>query len=195
VQRRLRVEQQLVRVAAVVLPQVAQAAGTDTLYAAAGYQDSDQEHQTLWAIDPTTLVASPLGTFRQVGGGFVEYPLGSALGNALFFRTVDEHQVERWQVTEGTPGSTHPVPGLSGHSRITEFFTVGSRRYFTSCEDEHGCELWSTDRLGEETRRLTDLWPGPKGSGPQILTVSGNTVWFAATEPSVGRELWRIEIQ
>jgi ELWxxDGT repeat protein len=170
------------------------AAGTETLYAAAGYQDNDGEHQTLWAIDPTTLAASLLGTFRQVGGGSVELPLGSVLGNTLFFQTVDDQNVERWQVTEGTPGSTHPVPGLSVSNPVAEFFTAGNRRYFTSCEDEHGCELWSTDRLGEDTRRITDLWPGSRGSDPQILAVSGDAVWFAATEPAVGRELWKIDV-
>lgn len=168
------------------------AAGTDTLYAAAGYLDSDEEHETLWAIDPVTLAASPLGTFRRVAYGNVGGPLGSVLDNTLFFRAVDDRNVERWWVTEGTPGSTHPVPGL--RVRNWDFFTAGNRRYFTSCDDEHGCELWSTDRLGEDTRRLTDLWPGPRGSDPQILFASETAVWFAATEPSVGREVWKIDL-
>ncbi len=170
------------------------AAGTDTLYAGAGYQDADVEHETLWAIDPVTLAASLLGTFGRVADGHVEAALGSVLGNALFFRAADERNVERWWVTEGTPESTHPVPGLRIRNRVWDFFTAGNRRYFTSCDAEHGCELWSTDRLGEDTRLVADLWPGPHGSDPQILAVSGNALWFAATEPSVGRELWKIDL-
>lgn len=170
------------------------AAGTDVLYAAAGYQDSDQEHQTLWAIDPVTLAASLLGTFSRVAEGHIEGPLGSVLGNTLFFKVGGEQNVDQWWVTEATAGSTHRVPGLSASNQVTEFFTMEDRRLFTSCDDEHGCELWSTDRLGEDTRLVADLWPGPRGSDPQILAVSGDAVWFAATEPSVGRELWRIDI-
>ena len=74
------------------------------------------------------------------------------------------------------------------------FFTAGDRRYFTACEAEHGCELWSADRLGETPQLVADLSPGPRGSDPEILAVDGTSILFAATEPATGRELWRLDL-
>jgi ELWxxDGT repeat protein len=98
-------------------------------------------------------------------------------------------------VTEGTAVSTHLVPGLLPRNQVREFFNVAGRRYFRSCEAEHGCELWSTDRLGEDLRLVADVWPGQGSGDPEILAVDGNTIWFAATAPSVGREFWKIDVQ
>jgi ELWxxDGT repeat protein len=167
------------------------AAGTDTLYAAAGEFDDGQ--QTLWAINPATLAATLLGTFHQVAEG-IGNPLGGVLSNALFFRVSDPQGVVRWWVTEGTPESTHQLPDPLASDQEAEFFTAGDRRYFSACEADHGCELWSTDRLGEDTRMVEDLWPGPRGSDPQILAVTSNAIFLAATEPTVGRELWKLDL-
>lgn len=62
------------------------AAGTETLYAGAGYLDDDPKRQTLWALNPRTLEASPIGTFYKVASGGVGTRLGDLLGDALFFR-------------------------------------------------------------------------------------------------------------
>jgi ELWxxDGT repeat protein len=168
------------------------AAGTDTLYAAAG--QFDEGKQTLWAINPETLAATQLGSFHQVAGGGVSTILGSVLKNTLFFLATDDQDVERWWVTEGTQASTHPLPALLASNTDADFFTAGDRRYFSACEPEHGCELWSTDRLGEDTRMVEDLWAGPRGSDPEILRVIGNAIFLAATEPTVGRELWKLDL-
>jgi ELWxxDGT repeat protein len=166
------------------------AAGADTLYATAG----DDVQQTLWAINPATLAATELVTFQRVGGGGVSSPLGSVLGNTLVFQVFDPRGVGRWWVTEGTPESTHSLPDPLASDQDVEFFTAGNRRYFSACEADHGCELWSTDRFGEDTRLVEDLWPGPRGSDPQILAVTGNAIFLAATEPTVGRELWKVDL-
>src|SRR5205085_7566101 len=71
---------------------------------------------------------------------------------------------------------------------------VGDRRYFKACDAGHGCELWSSDRLGEDRRLVVDLWPGPRSSDPEILAVDGGALLFAATEPVAGRELWRLDL-
>jgi ELWxxDGT repeat protein len=167
------------------------AGGTETLYAATF--GNDNEPQTLWGIDPTTLAATQLGSFNsiQIHVGGV---LGYVLGDTLFFLTADEQWVYEWWVTEGTPSSTRPVPDRRVSTRGQDFVTAGDRRYFVLCDKAHGCELWSTDRLGEDTRLAVDLWPGPQGSHPRILAVSGDALWFSATEPSVGNEIWKIDL-
>jgi ELWxxDGT repeat protein len=172
------------------------AAGSGTLYAGAGYQDADAEHETLWAIDPSTLTASLLGTFPQVSDGGVGANLGRVLGDTLFFG-VDAPQgetPEKVWLTEGTAASTRPLPDPLSSLTAASFFSLGDRRYFAACEAEHGCELWSADRLGETPELVADLWPGPRGSDPEILAVDGRSLLFAATEPSTGRELWKLDL-
>jgi len=157
------------------------AAGTKTLYAVAS--------NTLWAIDPKTLQSSRIGTFRGLSGS-----LDHIVGNTLLFRATDENDASVWWVTEGTAESTRPVPGPLSSLSFYPLVTALNRHYFSLCDAEHGCELWSADRRGEDVRIVQDLWPGPRGSHPSILTVTENALWFAATEPSVGRELWKIDL-
>ncbi|HSF40949.1 MAG TPA: hypothetical protein VLT87_14225, partial [Thermoanaerobaculia bacterium] len=170
------------------------AAGTTTLYAAAGPEDGTQSH-TLWALDSGTLKATRLATYRWISGGS-GFPLGNVLGNTLLFRATDENSVTRRWVTEGTPQSTRTVPEPLASDDLynKKIFTAGNRHWFSACDPEHGCELWSTDRLGEDTRLVQDLWPGPRGSSPVILAVTKDAIWFAATEPDAGRELWKIDL-
>jgi ELWxxDGT repeat protein len=165
-------------------------AGTNTLYVASFYFESGSP--SLWSIDPGTLGATPLGTFHSLNGYPPGIPSGTVLDDALLFQVTDESGLSRLWVTEGTPSSTHPVAGNPVTDRVAGFVTAGGRRYFTGCDAEHGCELWSTDRLGEDTRLVQDIWPGPRGSDPEILSVSGASILFAATDPAVGRELWEI---
>jgi ELWxxDGT repeat protein len=168
------------------------AAGTEVLYAASGAVGSQQ---ILWAIDPATLEATVLSTAARFAGGVAGTPLGSLIGNTLFFKKTGEDQSpEQWWVTEGTPASTHPLPEPLASDTAAQFMTAGDRRYFTACEPEHGCELWSTDRLGEDTRPVQDLWPGPRSSDPVILSATETSLLFAATDPEVGRELWEIDV-
>jgi ELWxxDGT repeat protein len=168
-------------------------AGTNILYVAAFYFESGSP--SLWAINPKALDARLLGTFHSLNGYPPGIPPGSVLGDTLLFHVTDESGLSRLWVTEGTPSSTHPVPGNLVTDRAAGFVTVGDRRYFTGCEAEHGCELWSTDRLGKDTRLVQDIWPGPRGSDPETLSVSGSTsILFAATEPAVGRELWELDL-
>jgi ELWxxDGT repeat protein len=172
------------------------AAGSGTLYAGAGYQDADEEHETLWAIDPATLTASLLGTFPQVSSGAVGANLGSVLGDTLFFGVNDPQgqTPEKVWLTEGTAASTRPLPDPLSSLTAASFFTLGDRRYFAACEAEHGCELWSADRLGETPQLVADLWPGSRGSDPEILAADGKSLLFAATEPATGRELWKLDL-
>jgi ELWxxDGT repeat protein len=173
---------------------LALAGGAHVLYAVAGYQDSPP-HATLWAIDPTTLAASPLGTFNQVGSGFTGRPFGDPIGDALLFGVTDFHTGnETIWVSEGTAAGTRRLEGMPPGVNSDSFFPVGDRRYFTACEAEHGCELWSSGRLGEDRRLEVDLWPGPRSGDPQALWAGDGILLFAGTEPTAGRELWRLDL-
>jgi ELWxxDGT repeat protein len=172
------------------------AAGETKLYAGAGYLDIDQPGavESLWTIDPATLAATKIATFPFVGPGAPGTSLGDLLGDTLFFQVTNPGGVARWWRSEGTLQSTVRLPDFLATNVQQDFVTAGDRRYFTACEGAHGCELWSTDRLGEDTRLIEDLFPGTRSSDPQILAVAGHTLWFAGTEPDVGRELWILDL-
>ncbi len=174
---------------------LALAGGENVLYASSaglGGNPGDPD-QGLWKIDPATLEPTLLASGKRIGGGIVAAPLGSLLGNALLFRRLDDDSIGHWWVTEGTPSSTHPLTDPVADS-ATAFVTAGTRRYFVACEPEHGCELWSTDRLGDDARLVQDLWPGARGSDPVILSATDRSLLFAATDPEAGRELWEIDV-
>jgi ELWxxDGT repeat protein len=167
-------------------------AGTRTLYVAAGSAAPDKP-RTLWAIDPATLFATRLGAFRQITLG-LGFPLGHVVDDTLVFFATGLDWRNAWRRTEGTPESTVPLAEPLASNLGAEFVILGDRRYFSACDVDHGCELWSTDRLGEDARLVQDVWAGPLSSYPDILGSDEHSLWFAATEPSVGRELWRLDL-
>ncbi|MES1245991.1 MAG: hypothetical protein ABUT39_30570 [Acidobacteriota bacterium] len=168
-------------------------AGGGVLYAGSeGF--GSEGRQGLWAIDPATLEPTRLASALRVGGGSVGTPLGSLIGNTLLVKLREDQDVERWWVTEGTPSSTHPIPAPLGELTSLNLVAAGGRHWFAACDPDHGCELWSTDRLGEDTRLVQDLWPGPRSGDPVILRATETKLLFVATDPDVGRELWEIDV-
>ncbi|MCP3058820.1 hypothetical protein LXT21_08555 [Myxococcus sp. K38C18041901] len=62
---------------------------------------------------------------------------------------------------------------------------------FTADDSARGHEPWvSTGSPGAGTRLLVDLFPGTRGSEPRWFTRVGGQVFFAATDPVAGRELF-----
>jgi ELWxxDGT repeat protein len=56
----------------------------------------------------------------------------------------------------------------------------------------HGSEMWRSDGTKANTALLIDLEPGADGSEPGELTTSGPLLYFAASTPSAGEELWAV---
>jgi ELWxxDGT repeat protein len=56
----------------------------------------------------------------------------------------------------------------------------------------HGNELWKSDGTGAGTVLVADVYRGNEGSYPLSITDLGGTVFFSATRPSTGRELWSV---
>lgn len=64
--------------------------------------------------------------------------------------------------------------------------------FFTGMDEAHGRELWRTRGTPETTEMVYDLNPGPAGSDPNWLTVSGDRLYFSANDGVRGVELWAI---
>ncbi len=107
---------------------------------------------------------------------------------------------ELWR-TDGTAEGTFRVrdvaPGSVG-SRPRQFCTVmtaaGPRVFFTAETAAAGRELWVTDGTEAGTGLVFDLFPGPRGSSPQLtFAIAPGKLLFAADDGVTGVELWETD--
>ncbi|MCA1684338.1 MAG: cadherin-like domain-containing protein, partial [Actinobacteria bacterium] len=117
----------------------------------------------------------------------------------FFFANNNTNGKELWK-SDGTAVGTVLVKDINpggGDSYMTgnASVAVGSVAYFAANGGVTGVELWKSDGTAEGTVMVRDIAPGPFNSGPQNLTVVGETVFFSAAltdvSASVGSELWK----
>jgi ELWxxDGT repeat protein len=65
---------------------------------------------------------------------------------------------------------------------------------FFVASEAAGAELWQSDGTPAGTTRVADLVPGPDGSAPAELTAACGRLYFTATTPGIGRELWALDL-
>ncbi len=93
----------------------------------------------------------------------------------------------------GAPTLIEIRPGPLG-SDPQGLLVFDSRIWFSADDGVSGRELWVSDGTAAGTRLVADINPGSAGSDPTGFTglsTAPRTVYFAASEPSHGRELWR----
>jgi ELWxxDGT repeat protein len=131
-----------------------------------------------------------------------------AFGDYLYFVANDGVHGSEWWRTDGTDAGTllwqDMVPGSGGSDPTGNSLGNDYNRaivrwrgsiYFTAFTPDTGAELWRVDEAaGASTTPVlvADLYPGGTGSDPAGLTVIGGQLYFAATAPDVGRELFRV---
>lgn len=71
--------------------------------------------------------------------------------------------------------------------------TLDHRVVFSARDGVAGREPWVSDGTAAGTFRLGDLAPGTTGSSPELMVVSGGTVFFRAFTPATGWELWKTD--
>jgi ELWxxDGT repeat protein len=132
-----------------------------------------------------------------------------AVGDYLYFVANDGVHGSEWWRTDGTNAGTalwqDMVPG-SGGSDPTSGNSLGNdynraivswrgSLYFTAFTPGTGMELWRVDEVagGSATPVLVeDVYPGGTSSDPAGLTTIGDELYFAATAPDVGREVFKV---
>ncbi|MCB1007544.1 MAG: hypothetical protein KDB94_01480, partial [Acidobacteria bacterium] len=75
-----------------------------------------------------------------------------------------------------------------------EAIVAGPWLLFQAQTLERGLELWATNGTPSGTLPVPEPWPGPASSVPSRPVVVGNAAYFAATDPSHGREVFRLDL-
>ncbi|PLX28286.1 MAG: hypothetical protein C0600_09965, partial [Ignavibacteria bacterium] len=138
-----------------------------------------------------------------------------AMGNFVYFAAYSpDNGTEIWRYPlNGTTFSQAErvcdiVPG-PGNSEPMWLTVMDGTLYFSAYREAEGRELWMSDGLPNGTTDIVmDINPGPESSDPQYTSVEydgggdgdkkfnrsfatiGGSIYFAATEPTHGYELW-----
>jgi ELWxxDGT repeat protein len=162
----------------------------------------------LWATDGTPWGTYLVGEVAEAGG--VLWPQAVLGGRLLFsgLRYVGEGDL---YASDGTPGAIERIgasPAWAGtgysmsdltvsNEQSQAFVRAGPYVYFEANDGTSGDELWRTDPDAAEGEppvvRVADVAPGGASSDPAGITVTDDgTVYFTATTPESGRELYRV---
>jgi ELWxxDGT repeat protein len=111
-------------------------------------------------------------------------------GSQVFFLADDGFTGMDLYRTDGTANGTFRVKDLAGTFGANKLTPLGNNVVFVS-SDSFGSELWVSDGTLAGTIRISDINPSG-GSEPTLLTVVGDSVYFAARETTSGSHvLWK----
>src|SRR5437016_1438236 len=170
------------------------------------WYDEEEDHFAptdceLWKSDGT---AEGTNRVKDIfpGSGSSQPLRLTAMNGRLFFRACDpDSGCELWSsdgTEEGTrrvadinPGPADGLPDTDGELSI-----LNGTLLFWACEPVGGCEPWKSDGTEAGTVRIADINPGPGGSrgiygAYRAWTVLNGQLFFDASEPSGGQELWK----
>jgi len=157
------------------------------------FEDEDGDRQ-LWVTD-----GAAEGTRRVTQLADVHLPwLDPGRSPVVFVADDGEHGRELW-TTDGSPGGTRLLADLCPGSCSSTPNVIGLRPggpFFIEATDSEGrSRPWWSDGTPEGTRQLADVCPGscsPDGarSFAALPTLVGHRLYFIATDPLHGEELW-----
>lgn len=158
------------------------AAGS-ALYFLAG---PNQYQRRLWRSDGTVAGTRPV---RDAAGTVTVTGELAAIGGTVLYTTYAADQVVLMK-TDGTPGGTIQVKAFGPETFVQRLTSAGSLVYFV-VSDVTGMRLWRSDGSDAGTVALASLCATCLEDVG--LTASGNRLYFVASTPESGTELWVTE--
>ncbi|PQJ80055.1 T9SS type A sorting domain-containing protein [Polaribacter porphyrae] len=154
------------------------------------------EARKLWVYDGTT--ASEFKDFQAGNfGGFAAINNATEVVNGKYYFSVNKNNATSLWITDGSEAGTEEL--LSNISFIKEMVAAGDIVYLSLDDSINGTELWKSNGTVAGTEMVEDFYLGEDafgfkyGADPSSLTVLGNTLYFAASSASFGRELFKLE--
>ncbi|MEO6730679.1 MAG: hypothetical protein ABIN01_05645 [Ferruginibacter sp.] len=149
----------------------------------------------LYSSDGTAGGTIQLKQYIQLFNGFSNF---AAMNNDIYFTGdggATGFTYAMWK-SDGTPAGTVMVkPGIistiGGNAAV-----LANKMYFTADDNAHGTELWVTNGTDIGTYMVKNISPDPPGGGvfysgaPQHITVYNSKLYFFASEPVYGQELY-----
>lgn len=118
------------------------------------------------------------------------------VNGTLFFNSGDPAAINNLQLwkSDGSTNGTVLVKLINPEGSDPQSLKkINGLLYFSADDGVHGRELWVSDGTACGTQRVTDIYPGLGSSNPYIINVLNNEILFAATQPEIGSELWKME--
>lgn len=157
--------------------------------------DNPAGARRLYASDGTPAGTIVLKAFIQLFNGFSNF---AVMNNDIYFTSDGGGPLFTYGMwkSNGTPGGTVLVkPGIistiGGNAAV-----LNNKLYFTADDNMHGTELWVTNGTEAGTYMVKNILPEVPGSGifynssPQHLTVFNSKLYFFASDPTYGQELF-----
>lgn len=141
----------------------------------------------LWAGDGTARGTALIRELTAVHQSTVR-------GNRLYFVGETRHGRNLW-VSDGTRRGTRALTRFRHRGELSGITLqphadLNGRILFWADDGVHGLEPWITDGTRGGTRLLQDICPGSCPGAGNVWDVLGGRLYFSATNPARGHELW-----
>lgn len=131
----------------------------------------------------------------EVGGDW--YFGGQSTGEGPELWRTDGTQAGTHLVKEIRPGALGGLQPPSNAAHQATLFNVDGTLMFIANDGTHGSELWTSDGTETGTFMVKDVLEGSSSgvyggsSSGRVAAVIGDALFFSATDPTFGTELWR----
>ena len=152
----------------------------------------------LWSSDGTSAGTGPLVDLLPGADSNPEHLL--VVGDRVFFAADSGALGVELFASDGTPGGTALVTDLTpgqpaASANPIPIAELNGELFFLTAPPGTGAEPWITDGTPAGTTLLADITPLPDGSldrlGPGDTAVFAGELYFAASSPVTGVELWK----
>ncbi len=145
--------------------------------------------QELWVTDGTSS-----GTHNVPLNGAVSPWNLFAFKNKIYFTAYDvvNYNDDLWS-SDGSASGAIMIKSIYVASWIP--FARTKEKFFFTANDAHttvGYELWASDGSSQGTKLVKDIYTGDYNSSyPSMLTGTGSSIFFTATDSAHGYEIWK----